>query len=55
MKTTYQSTYHRDGTVTYWSVYHQVWVRRAHAIPDREYAAMNAKERAKALRHLGAK
>ena len=36
---------HRDGTVTYWSVYHQVWVHRAAAVPDCELAAMREQER----------
>ncbi len=36
----YDPTLHRDGTVTYWSVYRQVWIERAASIPDEEYAAM---------------
>lgn len=49
----YKSTYHRDGTVTYWSVYHQQWIRRADSVPNNELAAMSTEEREKVLRHLG--
>ena len=48
-----KTTYHRDGTITYWSVHNQVWVKRAADIPDRELAAMSNQEREKVLRHLG--
>ena len=41
---------HRDGTVTYWSVYQQQWVR-APGVPARELAAMNERERARVQRH----
>lgn len=43
---------HRDGTVTFWSVYKQVWVHRALSVPDEELAAMNEAEREKVIRHL---
>ena len=43
---------HRDGTVTYWSVYHQVLERVSH-IADREYAAMSDRYRDRVVRHLG--
>ena len=43
--------YHRDGTVTYWSVYHQQWIRRARTVPARELAAMCDDEREKVQRH----
>lgn len=43
---------HKDGTVTYWSVYNQVWVDRAHYVPDDELAAMGDKERERVKRHL---
>lgn len=34
-RSTYAPTYHRDGTVTYWSVYMQQWIRAtASAIYD---------------------
>lgn len=39
-------TFHRDLTVTYWSVYRQVWVREpADRICDAELAAMSESER----------
>lgn len=44
--------YHRDGTVTYWSVYRQVWVSRASGISDEEYAAMDSRTRSRVKRHI---
>lgn len=41
----YATQIHRDGTATYWSVYRQVWVRRARTVPDAEIAAWTARER----------
>jgi len=49
---TTKTAYHRDGTVTYWSVHNQVWVKRAGSVPDRELAAMSASERERVRRHL---
>lgn len=46
---------HRDGTVTYWSVYRQQWIERAEYMPDAELAAMNAGERGRVIRHVEAK
>lgn len=47
----YATTLHSDGTVTYWSVYRQAWVRRVYigSIPDAELAAMSSTEREKIL------
>lgn len=47
-----KTTRHKDGTVTYWSVYSQQWVEHAHDVPDDELAAMSEKERGKVLSHL---
>ena len=47
-----RTTCHRDGTVTFWSVYQQEWIRRTSLVPDQELAAMSEQERAKAQRHL---
>lgn len=47
-------TCHKDGTVTYWSVYRQSWVRRARSVPDQEYAAMSEPERRQVDAHLKA-
>jgi hypothetical protein len=48
----YQSTYHRDGDVTYWSVYQQRWIRcEPSAISDQEYAAMSPHERERTMSH----
>lgn len=44
----YKTTYHRDGTVTYWSVYLQQWKRvSAYALTNRhdDYAALSDDER----------
>ena len=48
-----KTTYHKDGTVTYWSVFQQQWIRHADSVPDQELAAMSAAERARVLKHLG--
>ena len=48
-----KTTCHRDGTITYWSVYFQEWMEGVDDIPDRELAAMNGKERDRVIRHLG--
>lgn len=45
-------TLHRDGRVTYWSVYRQVWVNKAEYIPDRELAAMDGKVRNRVMKHM---
>lgn len=46
----FTTTYHDDGTVTYWSVYHQHW---ALGIPPvRELAAMPADERDRTIQHV---
>lgn len=40
------NTYHRDGSVSYWSVHRQQWVRQMAAdVPERELAAMISEER----------
>ena len=41
----YRTTFHDDGTVTYWSVYRQIWVRNATTVPDMELAAWDARDR----------
>ena len=45
----YSPKYHRDGTVTYWSVYQQVWVRSSR-ISDEELAAQGS-DRERIIRH----
>ena len=50
MSDTPHTTVHDDGTVTYWSVYEQVWHHRAEVVPDRELAAMSAAERQRVTR-----
>jgi hypothetical protein len=44
-------TCHRDGTVSYWSVYTRTWSRRpAEQVPDRDLATMDNRERARIAR-----
>jgi len=44
---------HRDGSVTYWSVYRQVWCRHhTTLVEDQEYAAMSAADRQQVLKHM---
>lgn len=52
---TEKTTYHRDGTVTYWSVYEQRWVVRAEQVPDRELATMGTEERERIISHLASR
>lgn len=42
----------KDGSITYWSVYQQVWVT-ALDIPDAELAAMTDAQRERVIRHIG--
>jgi len=43
--------FHRDNTVTFWSVYEQRWIRvAAQRISDEELAGMNFDERARVIR-----
>ena len=46
--------YNDDGTVTYWSIYNQVWVDHADFVPDRELAAMSESESEQVAAHLAA-
>ena len=50
-----KSTLHKDSTVTYWSIYEQVWCERVQWIPDNELAAMSEPERTKVRKHLEGK
>lgn len=47
-----ETVFHEDGTITYWSVYNQVWVKRAWSVPDEELAAMSEEERERVTQHL---
>jgi hypothetical protein len=42
---------HKDGTVSYWSVYFQWPVSRVRFLPDCELVAMNARDRARVIKH----
>lgn len=43
---------HRDGTVSYWSVYRQSFVSHASWISDEDLAAMNADDRGRVIAHI---
>lgn len=45
-------TFHRDGTVTYWSAYCQQWRERVSHVPERELAAMRPEIRRRVIRHI---
>ena len=46
-----KSTFHRDGTVTFWSVFSQVWTRlHVSEISDETLATMNDAFRARVAR-----
>jgi len=50
-KQMYNPTFHRDNTVTFWSVYEQRWVRcAASRISDAELASMSDSERRRVAR-----
>jgi hypothetical protein len=51
---TYSPTLHKNGTVTYWSVYQRQWIRKARHINDEELTAQGA-DRCRIIRHLGMK
>ena len=47
-----KNIYHRDGTVTFWAVYEQVWARmRADEIDDKALATMTGAERDRLAKH----
>jgi hypothetical protein len=51
VKSGYRSTFHRDGTVSYWNVHARQWERRpAASISDRVLASMDSVERDRVLR-----
>jgi hypothetical protein len=43
---------HRDGTITYYSIYDQTRKSHVHHVPDEELAAMPTAERDRVIRHL---
>lgn len=44
--------FHRDGSVTYWSIYDQTWKKRVFFVPDEELAAMPGQERERVIQHI---
>lgn len=51
MKSKLDPTLHKNGTVTYWSVYRQAWVKNARRISDDELAAMDQRTRGRIISH----
>jgi len=46
MNNPYRTTFHRDGTITFWDIFQQTWRRLAAAdISDHILASMPARER----------
>jgi hypothetical protein len=51
-RSAYATRFHRDGSVTVWSVYSQQWLRTSH--PSHEVlASLDTSERARVIRHCG--
>ena len=50
--TNYQPTLHADGTITYWAVYRQRWVRRVDWMPLEEQLALQPEERELVRGHI---
>ena len=48
----YRTTYHRDRTVTYWSVHAQRWIRRTSHVARVDWPTFDARERERIARHL---
>lgn len=51
MATAYAPTYHPDGSVTFWDVYLQQWVRSRVAPRDEVLASFNQEERVRVVLH----
>lgn len=51
-KAKYASTYHRDGTLSYWDVMTQAW-RRTDWMSDETLSTVDASERSRIVAHLG--
>ena len=51
---TIKTKYHRDGSITYWSIFRQEWVVCScmELLPDEELASMNEGERVRVIKHL---
>ena len=50
-RSTYATTYHRDGRVTLWDVYKQQWITTSR-VRDEVLASLPADERQRVIRHL---
>lgn len=46
-----RTTFHKDGTMTYWSVYSQTW-RRSYGISNDDLRAMSPQMQAKVSAHM---
>lgn len=43
---------HRDGSISYFSIYKQQWIQRACNMPDEELAARSGITRTKIIKHM---
>ncbi len=51
IKPNQQTTFHRDGSVSFWSVYNQQWVRQSSEhISDQDLASMSAEDRQRVIK-----
>jgi len=50
--TSTNTKFHRNGTITYWSVYRQQWISKVEPtdVPDAELAQINQRERARIIK-----
>ncbi len=48
----FKTTFHQDGTISFWDVYSQCWCRLQHdALSDRILASLSPKERKRILKY----
>ncbi len=51
IKSNYMTTFHRDGSVSYWNVYQQQWVReQASEVSDQDLASMSSGDRERVVK-----
>jgi hypothetical protein len=51
IKSNYRTTFHRDGSVSFWSVYQQQWMReQAIHVSDKHLASMSSHDRERVVK-----
>ncbi len=51
IKSNYRTTFHRDGSVSFWNVYQQQWVReQASQVSDQDLASMSNSDRERVVK-----